>query len=450
MDVEQEQEITDNLGSAHINVWRKLRLTNPYRFHERQYKGSDKRFWTDSQLAMWNDYYDADEHMKSGFYVVPKSLNVEHFQHYVSKDFRYINEALLKMDILDLVTLTESIQPMVVRQFFCTVFFHNDPEETFSWMTGKDVFHATFADFCGALGYGEGRAGGFKIHSEAPFPVERISRICYPDVPSLPAPAISGMYYYYNALAKLFRQNLISKAGDDASVRGYHRNLLFYCQPDKLRKIDGCDFIFQEMKRSTLKRMTPNYCQYVQRLINRHPQAQTAVVRGQVVDMETFSVGFQGGFEEAPTLPRTRARGPSMDAPDPHRPSGSGTSHRHRHRHSRPSRKKGVAAFFKSMWEMCRSSYDVAHRSLEMSQETRKRQNEFLAARGGAVPPIGRELDPVPYVNYVMPPLDDDMFAGVEDFEDFEPPSEPEDADDAEGAGGEDDPEASPVPSDDF
>jgi hypothetical protein len=193
---------------------------------------------------MWDDYYDASEHMKSGFYVVPKSLNVEHFQHYVSKDFRCINEALLKMDILDLVTLSEPIQPLVVHQFCYTVFFHDDPQESFSWMTGQDVLTAMFADFCDALGYGDGRAGCFKIHSEAPFSVEKISRICYPDEPSLPAPAISGMYYYYNALAKLFHQNLISKAGDDASVRGYHRNLLYYCQPDKLRKIDGCDFIF--------------------------------------------------------------------------------------------------------------------------------------------------------------------------------------------------------------
>jgi hypothetical protein len=85
-----------------------------------------------------------------------------------------------------------------------------------------------------------------------------------------------------------------------------------------------------------------------------------------------------------------------------------------------------------------------------MSQETRKRQNEFLAARGAAVPPIGNELNPVPYVNYVMPPLDDDMFAGFEDFEEFGPPSEPEDADEGEGAHGKDDPEASSVPSDDF
>jgi hypothetical protein len=44
VDVEQEQVISGNLGTAHINTWRKLRLVNPYRFHERQYTGSDKRF----------------------------------------------------------------------------------------------------------------------------------------------------------------------------------------------------------------------------------------------------------------------------------------------------------------------------------------------------------------------------------------------------------------------
>jgi hypothetical protein len=59
VDVEKEQEIMENLGSAHINTWRNLRLANPYCFHERQYTGSDKKFWTDSQRAMWDDYYDA-------------------------------------------------------------------------------------------------------------------------------------------------------------------------------------------------------------------------------------------------------------------------------------------------------------------------------------------------------------------------------------------------------
>jgi hypothetical protein len=68
------------------------------------------------------------------------------------------------------------------------------------------------------------------------------------------------------------------------------------------------------------------------------------------------------------------------------------------------------------MWDMRCNTYDVAHKILEMSQETYRRQNEFLAARGSVVPPIGTELDVVPYVNYVMPPLDEDMFHGFEDF----------------------------------
>jgi hypothetical protein len=87
---------------------------------------------------------------------------------------------------------------------------------------------------------------------------------------------------------------------------------------------------------------------------------------------------------------------------------------------------------------------------MEMSQETRRRQNEFLAARGSAVPPVGTELDAVPYVNFVMPHLDDDMFAGAEDFGDFEPPSEPEVADGDEDARGEEDREGSTIPIEDF
>jgi hypothetical protein len=61
-------------------------------------------------------------------------------------------------------------------------------------------------------------------------------------------------------------------------------------------------------------------------------------------------VGFQGSFEEAPSFLRARARGRTMDAPDPHHASSSGSSHRRHRRHHRSSRKKGVAAFFKNLW----------------------------------------------------------------------------------------------------
>jgi hypothetical protein len=115
VDVEKEKEITKNLGSAHISTWRRIRKESPYRFHVRQYTSSDKTFWTESQRAMWDDYYEAQEHMKTGFYVIPKALDTEHFQQYVTGDFRFIHEALLKLDIFDLVTLQEPIQPLAIR-----------------------------------------------------------------------------------------------------------------------------------------------------------------------------------------------------------------------------------------------------------------------------------------------------------------------------------------------
>jgi hypothetical protein len=47
-----------------------------------------------------------------------------------------------------------------------------------------------------------------------------------------------------------------------------------------------------------------------------------------------------------------------------------------------------------------------------MSLDTRIRQNEFFASKNYAYPPPSLELNPVPMVNYVMPPLDDEMFQG--------------------------------------
>jgi hypothetical protein len=126
--------------------------------------------------------------------------------------------------------------------------------------------------------------------------MEKIVNIFYPKEPLHPAPVISGIYYYFNALVKLFRCNLVSKARDDASVRGYHENLLFYCQPSRLRKIHDCDFIFQEIKRTSMKHMTPNYCQYIQRLIKI--RAPSSVVRGQIVEMETYTMPLRGTYED--------------------------------------------------------------------------------------------------------------------------------------------------------
>jgi hypothetical protein len=126
----------DNLGTVHINTGHRIWKENPYRFHERQYTGGDKLFSTETQQAMWDDFYNTKDSMKSGFIVVPKVLDTDHFKVHINGDFRYIHEALVKMDILDLVILQEPIQPLAIHQFFCTVYFHNDPEESFTWMAG--------------------------------------------------------------------------------------------------------------------------------------------------------------------------------------------------------------------------------------------------------------------------------------------------------------------------
>jgi hypothetical protein len=68
--------------------------------------------------------------------------------------------------------------------------------------------------------------------------------------------------------------------------------------------------------------------------------------------------------------------------------------------------------FFKNLWDMCKNTNDVAHQDLVMSQDTRICQNEFFASKNYPFPPPGPELNPVPVVNFVMPPIVDEMFQG--------------------------------------
>ena len=61
---------------------------------------------------------------------------------------------------------------------------------------------------------------------------------------------------------------------------------------------------------------------------------------------------------------------------------------------------------------MCQSNYDVNHKALSVSQETRRRQNDYFRSHNIATPADGDDMTPIPYVNYEMPPISDDMFYG--------------------------------------
>ena len=169
-----------------------------------------------------------------------------------------------------------------------------------TWMTGKEKYSWTYTQFCEAMGFGGGRAQGFKIHSRPKLVKGDIS-FCYLPNPTAGPPTISGMYYSYLVLAKMFRESLIIKSGDSSEVRNYHLNLMYYCHPDNIRKIDGCDLLHCELKHSVLGRMTPNYAQYVQRLINKMVPPPNNTL-DQRIAMDPFKFPTQDTRPEVPAM----------------------------------------------------------------------------------------------------------------------------------------------------
>ena len=113
--------------------------------------------------------------------------------------------------------------------------------------------------------------------------------------------------------------------------------------------------------------------------------------------MEPFKIPQQGYKLEIPEMMPSEHR-----SKERHDPAASSSSS------MRP--KRGASRFLTSLWQMCRNTNDVAHQSLALNQETRRRQNEFMAARNHHVPPAGPEIEPVVAPTWEMPPINDAMF----------------------------------------
>ncbi|KAK1629806.1 hypothetical protein QYE76_004121 [Lolium multiflorum] len=296
-------------GEKDVDI-KDLRTVNPYRYEQRTYTGGDKFFWTKTQAALWVGYYD-NTHvcMKNGAVVKPKAINPEELALHEATKYRFVVQTLKGMGLYDLVCLKPDDDqedptycPLLVRQFYCTVFFHDDADRTMTWMTGREKYSCTYTQFCEAMGFDGGRATG-------------------------------------------------------------------------IRKIDGCDLIYCELKRAVMDRMTPNYAQYVQRLINHIVPAPLNTLDERVI-MAPFKFPTPEGRPEVPSMMPANER----RSKEHHDPAASSSYSR------RP--KHGAARFFSSMWQMCKNTNDVAHQSLALNQETRRRQNEFMATRNVPVPPL--------------------------------------------------------------
>ncbi|KAK1684780.1 hypothetical protein QYE76_045628 [Lolium multiflorum] len=188
------------------------------------------------------------------------------------------------------------------------------------------------------MGFAGGRAHGFKIYSQNKVTHGDIS-FCYPPEPTAGPPTISGIYYSYLVLAKLFCETLISKSGDSSEYRAYHLNFMYYCHPENQKTIDGCDLLYCELRRSVRERMTPNYAQYIQLLINKVVPAPYNK-KDQRVKMEPFKMPSQGDRPEIPVMMPSERR-----SKEKHDLASSSYS-----RHP----KRGASQFLTSLWQMCK------------------------------------------------------------------------------------------------
>jgi hypothetical protein len=181
-------------------------------------------FWAEGQKQMWDDHYSEKSHFKRGWVVHQHALHMTHFNNHIQDDFHFIDECLRKLGVLEIAALKHDYYPDVIRQFHCTIFF--DDERNMTWMTGSEQCYGTYAEFYEALGFGNRLATGYKVHSEVAKAVSNIS-FWYPTSDRVAEPPpISGMYYSFNALAKIFYENLVCKKGDTYDIRGYHINLI--------------------------------------------------------------------------------------------------------------------------------------------------------------------------------------------------------------------------------
>jgi hypothetical protein len=137
--------------------------------------------------------------MKNGTVVMPKAINPQELALHEATKYRFVVETLKGLGLYDLVILKpddtqedSTYCPLLVRQFHCTLYFHEDEDRTMTWMTGREKYSCTYTQFCAALGCGGDRSPGYKIHSRSKMTWGDIS-FCYPTNPTAGPPTISGM-----------------------------------------------------------------------------------------------------------------------------------------------------------------------------------------------------------------------------------------------------------------
>ena len=88
-----------NMKDFSTSEWKMTRKKNPYHFPEPVCE--DPRFWSNTQLKMWEDYYTTQRPMVCE----QEGILMSHYEKHQAGQLKLIHDTLVKMDIFPLLQL---------------------------------------------------------------------------------------------------------------------------------------------------------------------------------------------------------------------------------------------------------------------------------------------------------------------------------------------------------
>ena len=82
-----------------VDKWKRIRKQNPYRFEEPT--SEDPRFWTNTQLKAWNDFYLTHDPLVCD----QEPIDMAYYERNMTGELRHIHLTLVKMDIAPLLQI---------------------------------------------------------------------------------------------------------------------------------------------------------------------------------------------------------------------------------------------------------------------------------------------------------------------------------------------------------
>jgi hypothetical protein len=109
----------------------------------------------------------------------------------------------------------------LARLFFCTLYFHDESERENTWMADKIQLSA----FATTSGYDGEKSADIHIQRSKGMKAWKFLFCYLPDASRGP-PSILDIYFFSHSLARIFRENIMSKAGNLSNCHAHHIN---YC-----------------------------------------------------------------------------------------------------------------------------------------------------------------------------------------------------------------------------